>query len=98
MAAAAAAELVAEPPRHRSGRPHLPGARGRPAAHVFCGCCVTGSAPLRRRATYCCGMYTRVTIHNFRGLRHLDLQDLRRINLLTGPNNIGKTSVLEALF
>jgi len=38
-----------------------------------------------------------VTIHQFRGLRDLELKDLGRINLLVGINNSGKTSVLEAL-
>ncbi|MDK2411478.1 AAA family ATPase [Aphanizomenon sp. PH219] len=38
-----------------------------------------------------------VTIHQFRGLRDLELRDLGRINLLVGINNSGKTSVLEAL-
>jgi predicted ATP-dependent endonuclease of OLD family len=38
-----------------------------------------------------------VTIHQFRGLRDLELKDLGRINLLVGVNNSGKTSVLEAL-
>lgn len=38
-----------------------------------------------------------VTIHQFRGLRDLELKDLGRVNLLVGINNSGKTSVLEAL-
>ncbi|MEH1917792.1 AAA family ATPase [Nostoc sp.] len=38
-----------------------------------------------------------ITIHQFRGLRDLELKDLGRINLLVGINNSGKTSVLEAL-
>ncbi|OBQ36910.1 MAG: recombination protein F [Anabaena sp. MDT14b] len=38
-----------------------------------------------------------VTIHQFRGLRDLELENLGRINLLVGLNNSGKTSVLEAL-
>jgi energy-coupling factor transporter ATP-binding protein EcfA2 len=36
-------------------------------------------------------------IVQFRKLRHLDLKGLGRINLLVGPNNSGKTSVLEAI-
>ncbi len=36
-------------------------------------------------------------IHGFRGLRSLELPGLGRINLLVGPNNSGKTSVLEAV-
>ncbi len=38
-----------------------------------------------------------VTIHQFRGLRDVELKDIGRINLLVGINNSGKTSVLEAL-
>jgi predicted ATP-dependent endonuclease of OLD family len=43
------------------------------------------------------GSLESVTIHNFRGLRDLELRDLGQINLLVGINNSGKTSVLEAL-
>jgi len=38
-----------------------------------------------------------VKIHQFRGLRDLELKDLGQINLFVGINNSGKTSVLEAL-
>jgi AAA15 family ATPase/GTPase len=38
-----------------------------------------------------------LTIHRFRGLRDLNLQDLGQINILVGGNNSGKTSVLEAI-
>lgn len=38
------------------------------------------------------------SISNFRGFKLLNLPDLSRINLIAGTNNIGKTSVLEALF
>ncbi len=36
-------------------------------------------------------------IHNFRGLRELKIERLGRANLIVGKNNVGKTSVLEAL-
>ncbi len=36
-------------------------------------------------------------IHNFRGLQQLNISRLGRANLLTGKNNVGKTSVLEAI-
>lgn len=36
-------------------------------------------------------------IQNYRGIKDLNLQNLGRINLLMGRNNIGKTSVLEAI-
>lgn len=38
-----------------------------------------------------------LNIRNFRGLRELNVQRLGRANLITGKNNVGKTSVLEAL-
>jgi hypothetical protein len=43
-------------------------------------------------------MYRRIRIKNFRGLRDLIVDDLGRLNLFVGPNNVGKTSVLEALW
>jgi energy-coupling factor transporter ATP-binding protein EcfA2 len=39
----------------------------------------------------------KLVIHRFRGLAGLDLADLGRVNLFVGPNNSGKTSVLEAI-
>lgn len=36
-------------------------------------------------------------IHAFRGLRDLELEGLGGVNLFVGPNNSGKTSVLEAI-
>ena len=41
--------------------------------------------------------YQDLTIRNFRGIKELTLPQLGRVNLLTGKNNTGKTSVLEAL-
>ncbi|WP_221064787.1 AAA family ATPase [Methylomagnum ishizawai] len=41
--------------------------------------------------------FSKVGIDGFRGLRHLELDGLGRINILVGGNNSGKTSVLEAL-
>jgi hypothetical protein len=43
-------------------------------------------------------MITSFSIKNFRCLPDLQLDGLRRINLLVGANNTGKTSLLEALF
>ncbi|WP_204105483.1 MULTISPECIES: AAA family ATPase [Spirulina sp. CCY15215] len=37
------------------------------------------------------------TIHQFRGIKELKLENLGQINILVGINNSGKTSVLEAL-
>ena len=36
-------------------------------------------------------------IRNFRGFSHLQIEQLGRVNLIVGKNNIGKTSLLEAL-
>lgn len=40
---------------------------------------------------------TELTVGRFRGLRDVSLKDLARVNILVGPNNSGKTSVLEVL-
>lgn len=37
------------------------------------------------------------TIENFRGIRHLHLDGLKKVTLLVGKNGAGKTSVLEAV-
>jgi AAA15 family ATPase/GTPase len=42
--------------------------------------------------------YQSLNIENFRGISKLEITDLRRVNLLVGRNNCGKTSVLEAIF
>ena len=39
-----------------------------------------------------------LAIRGFRGLEALTLEDLGRFNLLLGANDVGKTSVLEAVF
>lgn len=39
-----------------------------------------------------------VSIRRFRGLEHLELEDLGAVNLLVGANGSGKTSILEAIF
>lgn len=38
-----------------------------------------------------------LTIHSYKGIENLQLKDLNHINLLTGNNNCGKTSILELL-
>src|SRR5882724_4801954 len=40
---------------------------------------------------------TELTVGRFRGLRDVSLNDLGRVNILVGPNNSGKTSLLEVL-
>jgi hypothetical protein len=42
-------------------------------------------------------MITNLQIRNFRGFKDVSLKELRRINLLVGGNDTGKTSVLEAI-
>ncbi len=42
-------------------------------------------------------MLKTLTIDNFRGIKHLTIKDVARVNLVVGGNNSGKTSVLEAL-
>src|SRR5262249_5933408 len=43
-------------------------------------------------------MYSRVSIKNFRGIESLEADELRRINLIVGRNNSGKTTFLEGVF
>lgn len=39
-----------------------------------------------------------IMIENFRAFKHLEIERLAQINLITGPNNIGKSCLLEALW
>lgn len=43
-------------------------------------------------------MISDVSIDNFRGFESLRVQDVSRLSLLSGRNNIGKSTLLEALF
>jgi len=43
-------------------------------------------------------MFKSVRIQNFRQFRDLELRDLAQINLITGKNSAGKTSLLEAVY
>jgi len=43
-------------------------------------------------------MYKNLTIKNFRGFRAFRIEQLAQINLFAGANNVGKTSLLEAIF
>lgn len=42
--------------------------------------------------------YRSLTIKNFRGIERLEITDLKKVNLLVGRNQCGKTSILEAIF
>jgi AAA15 family ATPase/GTPase len=42
-------------------------------------------------------MLTEIRIQNFRGFQDLSIAPLKRVNLIIGQNNTGKTAVLEAL-
>lgn len=42
-------------------------------------------------------MIKNFTIGRYRGIEGLELNDLRKINVFVGPNNCGKTSILEAI-
>ncbi len=43
-------------------------------------------------------MYKSFEVRNFRCFRELKITDIERVNLIAGANNIGKTTLLEALF
>lgn len=43
-------------------------------------------------------MLNAITISGFRKYKHLELKDFSNINFILGNNNVGKTSVLEAIF
>jgi len=42
-------------------------------------------------------MFTSITIDRFRGIPSLTIEDLGRVNILIGPNGVGKTTVLESI-
>lgn len=42
--------------------------------------------------------FERIEIDNFRGIKHLALDNVKQINLFVGKNNCGKSSVLDAIF
>lgn len=42
-------------------------------------------------------MLSEFEIGRYRGLESLKLKDLKKVNVLAGPNNCGKTSILEAI-
>ena len=50
-----------------------------------------------RKTRYRPGVYRDLRISNFRRFQHFTMEGLGRVNLLVGPNNCGKTTVLEAI-
>ena len=42
--------------------------------------------------------FSRILVKRFRGIDGLELRDLRRVNLVVGINNSGKTSLLESIY
>jgi AAA15 family ATPase/GTPase len=44
------------------------------------------------------GFYSGITIEGFRQFNKLELTNLGKVNLVLGPNNAGKTSILEAVY
>lgn len=43
-------------------------------------------------------MFSKLTIDNYRGIRHAEIDGLTQVNIFFGKNNCGKSSVLEAVF
>jgi len=43
-------------------------------------------------------MIEHVEIHNFKGIQHLELKNLKMFNVLVGKNDAGKSSILEAIY
>ncbi|MDY7012536.1 MAG: AAA family ATPase [Cyanobacteriota bacterium] len=43
-------------------------------------------------------MATSFTVENFRCFKKLTVEPLDRINLIGGTNNVGKTTLLEAIY
>lgn len=43
-------------------------------------------------------MINSFNIKNYRGFKNFTIETLERVNLITGSNNVGKTSLLEALY
>ena len=41
--------------------------------------------------------FENIKIENFKSLRHIELNDCKRINIFIGKPNVGKSNILEAL-
>lgn len=42
--------------------------------------------------------FKNISVKSFRGLKNLELENLNNINIFVGDNNVGKTSILEAIY
>ena len=42
-------------------------------------------------------MFRYINIESYRGLSHVVLEELNRVNIIVGDNNSGKTSIWEAI-
>jgi hypothetical protein len=43
-------------------------------------------------------MIERIKIENFKNFEHFEFEGFKRVNLIAGKNNVGKTNLLEAIF
>jgi AAA15 family ATPase/GTPase len=43
-------------------------------------------------------MYNKIIVDGLRGLKHIEIDDFKKINLFVGNNNSGKTTILESIF
>ena len=41
---------------------------------------------------------TGLSVSNFKGIKHLEIKDLAKVNLFIGKNNSGKSTIMEALY
>lgn len=42
-------------------------------------------------------IFKNIEVENFRNIKHIKLEDLKDLNILIGPNNCGKTNLLESI-
>jgi predicted ATPase len=55
------------------------------------------STPPNQKAIYTRGMFQSFEASHYRGFANVRLNDLSRINLITGSNDVGKTNLLEGI-
>jgi predicted ATP-dependent endonuclease of OLD family len=59
---------------------------------------VTQSETTKTNSPNDSGFYSGIIIEGFRQFKKLELTNLGKVNLILGPNNAGKTSILEAIY